>query len=468
VLITDGELDDPNALPTFPSGSRIEVTPRPAARDLAVVSFEAPRAVVSGDTLEVRVTIRNGALPVPQGQLAIQAGGRGLVSVPLDSFAPNAERIQAVRVPFSGAPGATLLAAVVTAANDVERHNDTLALPLDVAQAAGAVLVSTSPDFDARFVLPVLRGAVALPTRAYFRVAAGAWRQDGTLAPIAEAAVRAAVHDAPLAIIHGDTNYFGPPRTATTGSLALIAPPQDSSGEWYVVAAPPSPIAASLAGIGWDSLPPIAVSTRPPSLGWNGLTVARARQFDHRPAITGTTTGRRIVVVAASGLWRWEFRGGASADAFAAVWGSIFDWLAAERPDPRAAIPGEGMVRAGEMIRWRRGTGTDSIVSVVIRRRGTTRDSTIALRFAPGVATAESDPLAAGVYDVRVPGGNAVLVVNASRELLPRVPTVKSGAVGGAAAFGDQPHLRDHGWAYLLLIGLLCAEWLLRRKSGLR
>ncbi|HEU4641365.1 MAG TPA: hypothetical protein VFS44_02845 [Gemmatimonadaceae bacterium] len=468
VLITDGELDDPSALPTFPAGSRIEVLQRPPVRDVAVATLDAPRAVVSGDTLEVRVGLRAGALPVPAGTLAVAAGGRTLITRPVSPLPARAERTETVRVPFAGAPGATVLSAIVRATGDAEPRNDTVSVPLDVARAAGAVLASTSPDFDARFLVPVLRGAVALPTRAYYRVAPGQWRQDGSLAPVAESAVRAALHDAPLAIIHGDTTYFGAPRSATTGSLALVAPPSDSTGEWYAVAAPPSPIAAALSGIRWDSLPPVTISARALSGDWEGITVARVRQFDRRPAIVGTGTGRRVVVVGAAGLWRWQFRGGASADAFAALWGSIFDWLSAERPDPRGAIPAEGVLRAGDPIRWRRGSGTDSVVLAVLRRRGTTRDDTVPLRFGRGGTVAESDPLPAGVYDVRVPGGAAVLAVNASRELLPRAPSVRAGAVGGAVAYGEQPRLRDLGWAYVLLLAALCGEWLLRRRSGLR
>ncbi|MBX6333336.1 MAG: hypothetical protein IRY91_15930, partial [Gemmatimonadaceae bacterium] len=157
-----------------------------------------------------------------------------------------------------------------------------------------------------------------------------------------------------------------------------------------------------------------------------------------------------------------------SADAFATFWGSIFDWLSAERPDPRAAIPAEGALRAGETVRWRRGSGTDSVVVALVQRRGAARADTVTLHFGSGASVAESDPLPAGIYDVRIPGGAAVLAVNASRELLPRAPTVRAGPVGGAAAFADQPRLRAIGWAYLLLIAALCAEWLLRRKGGLR
>jgi hypothetical protein len=73
-----------------------------------------------------------------------------------------------------------------------------------------------------------------------------------------------------------------------------------------------------------------------------------------------------------------------------------------------------------------------------------------------------------GVYDVRVIGGAAVLVVNPSRELLPRAGAVRGGPVGGATSFGDQPRLRDMWWSYIALIAALCIEWLLRRRRGLR
>jgi hypothetical protein len=91
------------------------------------------------------------------------------------------------------------------------------------------------------------------------------------------------------------------------------------------------------------------------------------------------------------------------------------------------------------------------------------------VRFAAGAREAESPGLPAGVYDVRGPGGGpSLLVVDAPRELLPRRPTVSAGPVGRAAAAGRAPRLRDFGWAYLLPVVLLCAEWLLRRRAGLR
>ena len=69
--------------------------------------------------------------------------------------------------------------------------------------------------------------------------------------------MRAALAEAPLAIIHGDTALFGAPRAVTKGSLLLYAPSADTLGEWYAVATPPSPISAVLSGVPWDSLAPL-------------------------------------------------------------------------------------------------------------------------------------------------------------------------------------------------------------------
>ncbi len=467
-IITDGEVDDPATAREFPSGSRVEVIEVPARRDVAATSIDAPRAVVSGDTIEVRVALRNGAVAAPAGTVALLLGGRPILSMRDDSLAPRAERTLTLRVPIVGTQGALTLAAVVSTPGDAEVKNDTVALVIELSRAAGAVLVSTSPDFDARYLVPVLRGAVSLPTHAYFRVAPGSWRNEGSLAPIAEADVKRALRDAPLAILHGDTALFGPPRDATTGALTLFAPPNDGAEESYPVGAPPSPISAAMSGIAWDSLPPLDATVQRVAGDWEGLLAARARQFDRHAVIAGTERGRRVVVIGASGFWRWRFRGGSDADAYAALWGGIFDWLAAGRTDARGAVPAEGLVRAGERIRWRRGARADTMVVALLRARGSAREDTVRLHFGRDLGVAESEPLAAGIYDVRVPGGQTALVVNVSRELLPRVPALKSGAIGGIAAAGDRPRLRDRGWPYLLVLLALCAEWLVRRRMGLR
>ncbi|MGQ0714085.1 MAG: hypothetical protein ACT4PJ_10175 [Gemmatimonadaceae bacterium] len=467
-IITDGEIDDPAELPALPAGSSIEVVARAPASDLAVIALDAPRAAVGGDTIELRATVRAAETPPSRAQLEFTLDGRSLASVTVDSVPPRGERTVTARVPLASPDGAHVLAAALST-GDAESANDTLATAIEIARAARAVLVSTRPDLDSRFMTTVLRGAISLPTRAYLRIASGEWRLEGPLTPVSEDDVRRAVREAPLLVMHGDTAHFGAPRSVSAGALALVPNVRDTVGEWYPIAAPTSPISSALGGIAWDSLPPLVASPASPRGDWEGLAVARARQFDRRPVISGVERPRRVVTVTAAGFWRWRFRGGRSADAYDALWGSIFDWLAAHRADARAAVPADAVVREGDDIRWLRGTGADSAIVVRLRRRGApARTDTVTLQFSGTSTMAESAPLAAGVYDVAVNGGAAVLVVNRSRELLPRAPTVQSGRVGEGAVVGERPRLREHGWPIVLALAALCAEWLLRRRSGLR
>lgn len=469
IVITDGELDDPDAMDALPRGSRTIVLPCAAAPDAAVRNLEAPRTLLAGDTTGVRVTVVAGGAGATAGEIELRLDTALAGVARYSALPPYAEQVVDIRVVPAGAERAAVMRAVIRE-RDAEPRNDTLAIGVDVSRAPAAVFVSTAPDFDAREAVAALRGVTSLPTRAYYRVAAGAWRADGGLARVEENVVRAAVRDAPLVILHGDTAAFGPPRAATRGSLLLFAAPATDDGEWFAAAAPASPLASTLATLPFDSLSPLSVGPSLPRGDWQGLVVRRGGSpDDRRTALAGWDAPRHIAVLGASGLWRWRFRGGARADAYGAFFGSLYDWLAAGRSDRRAAVPDGGPLRAGAPLRWRRGAAGDSVVPVTITRRSATgRVYSMTLRFADGASVAESPPLAPGTYDARMAGGSVVLVVNPSLELVPRRPTVTSRQVGGAAAVGDTPALRGLGWVYALVVGFLCAEWLLRRRAGVR
>ena len=470
VVFTDGGIDDPDALRSLTAGSRVAVAPPSSAPDIAVTALDAPRSIVSGDSIEVRVTIATGARSVPRARLTLDVNGRPAAELALDSITPNAERVVTREITVAGASGPGTLRAIVSATGDAVSRNDTLAMAIEVAPAAGAVLVSTSPDLDARELSVILRGSLSIPTRGYLRVAPGTWRIDGALGPVAEDEVRKALQTAPLAIIHGDTAIFGNPRSLTRAALLLIAPPPTdrSSGEWYATGAPASPVAAQLSGIAWDSLPPLDVTDVVIPGSFEVLETRRARRLERRVAIAGTERPRRVVVVGAAGFSRWRVRGGAAADAASALWGSLADWLATGASDVRAAVPASALLHAGEPVAWRRGSGEDSVVRVMLARRGATAIDTLTLTFGPTADVVESAPLDEGVYDVRGERGNSLLVVNPSREWYPRRASVPSGSVGSASASRDAPRARTAGWLFAVAIAGLCAEWVVRRRMGLR
>lgn len=469
-LHTDGVLEDPSVLRRLPVGSEARVPPARPLVDAAPVSLEAPRAAVGGDTVEVVVRVAAGNAPVTGGTVRATLDSTQLDSAELQPIAEWGEQVVRMRLPLPTRDGVALLGVVVQAEGDQEPRNDTVAVALELSTVAGVTVVSTAPDFDLRYMLEVLRGTSSLPTRAFLQVAPGSWRREGTLAPVSAEVVRDAARRAPILVLHGDTTVFGPTGAIGAGARLLMASPTgdgENGAQWYAVAAPPSPIAAVLAGVAWDSLPPVSTGGAEPHGEWSALTVQRGRRFERRGAIAGSESPRRVVV-GVSGLWRWRFRGGVAAEAYTAVWGSIFDWLASERLDTRAALPDAQLLRAGEQVEWRRG-GADSVVNVVLRRRGAADSIPLVLRFAEGAATSRSPALAAGVYDLEVAGGRSLLVVNTTRELLPVRPSVSSGPVGTVSpGTGELPRARSATWPFVLIVLLLCAEWLLRRRVGLR
>lgn len=469
VVVTDGDLDDPESLKLLPTGSRVQTIDRAARSDLALSSIELPRAVVSGDTIVVRASLTAGAAGAPAATLSVAVDGAVLASRRIDALAPYAERVDTVRLALRGAEGPAIVQAIATAPGDAERHNDTVSVAVDLSRAASAVFVSTAPDYDSRYALAVLRGAVSIPTRGYVRVAPGMWRVDGSLAPVTEQEVRTAFRDAPLAILHGDTAAFGAPRAVAQGPLALIVPSSADDGEWYASRVPPSPLSAPLSGMPWDSLPPIVTATDMPRGEWTALEAQRGREADRRAVVVGGERPHRVVIVGGSGFWRWRFRGGIAADAFGAFWGSIFDWLSEQRADRRAAVPDDRVFRAGEPIRWRRGSPADSLVTITITRRGARASAdSLVLRYGADVHVVETPPLEPGVYEVSARGGRSLLAVNQSREWLPRAARVQSGGSGSAVLADTAPRLRAIGWSFAVALVLLCLEWVLRRRQGMR
>ncbi len=412
VLVTDGMLDDPERIARLPRGSLVRVVTATARPDAAIALLDAPGGALGGDTVPVRIVAKAGAAGSTATTLELRLDERVIASTPvpaLEAFeehevriavpvpaSDGTRRLRAALVGGSAANGGAAANGAAAANRDAVAENDTASAALVVSGAAAATFISSAPDQDARFALSVLRGTRRGPVQAFWRVAPGQWRTDGSLRPASEATVRQAAASAPLLVLHGDTAIFGAPRALGRGALVLFAPP--AAGEdYYPAGTGDSPVAAVLSGVPWDSLPPLDVAPMA-ARGSPAVIARRARRFEERTVFHLEEGARRTVIVPASGLWRWRLRGGRASDAFDAVWGSVFDWVGAE---DRNGAPVEARARA-------------------------------------------------------------------SAEWVPRRASVASGAVGEGVPMDRAPRALTAWWLAAAAIIALCAEWLLRRRIGLR
>ena len=475
VLLTDGEVDDAEALAEAPAGSIVRVLANAPRTDGAIADMAVPTNATAGDTITVAATVTAGASATPDAQLRVVVDGIAPVVLPVPALAALTSTRVTTTIALPRGARSAIVRSVLLMPGDAEPRNDTLSSTIDIGDRPSAVFVSTAPDLDVREALVVLRGALNVPTRAFLRVAPGVWRVEGSLAPISEDDVKTQAGAAGMLIVHGDTAWR--PRAAVrsaTGAKALWVPAPPTAiaragevartPEWYASGVPASPLASALAGLPLDSLPPLTLAG--PAKG--SIPVMTAQLGKRGEAIAARTeNGVRTIVVSGSGYAGWALRGGRSAEAFGALWGAIFDWLAAGRGDVRAARPIASLMRAGEAVAWRRG-GVDSIVSVRLSRRGESGVDSLTLRFVGASFETTSPALAAGVYDVQAEGGASVLVVNASREWVPRPPTVRDGVLSRGALSSDAPRLADAGWPFVLALLVLCGEWIGRRAVGYR
>jgi hypothetical protein len=464
VVVTDGALDDPEALQQAVAGSRVVVVPVHAGADRAVADLSAVAEGRVGDTVTVQArVVADAAMPTPS-TLRWLLDATVLAEATVPALAAGGEVMIESRIVIPAGDSIAVLRAALPAGGDVQPRNDTLAVAFRRGARQRIVIVSTAPDADVRDIATQLRSNVALPTDTYFRIAPGRWVRDNTLAPIEESAVRSAVRGATLAVLHGDTAAMGAPASLGTRALLLLTPPDGDAPELIVRAAPSSPLQAALSGIVVESLPPLLASA-PTRGGIVALSAAPAGSGTGAVPIVAVTDGDvRRVVSTAAGYNRWRSRGGVSEAAFQAFVGAATDWLLGARGRAAVATPATSVVRAGAPVRWRAGAQPRAMVSLTRDGDRLARRDSIA--FTAG-ADAEMPPLDAGIWRGTVDGVAVVIPVSASREFLPRPVTLRSGALNGAA-LAIRRGARTIGWLYLATVLLLAAEWLLRRRAGLR
>lgn len=437
-------------------------------------------------------------------------GGRGRDSLTVEIFEED-ESVATLRVaaPLPGlrrrvsvvllpptTTGRVRYSAVVSMEDDAFPADDTAVDYAAVGHQEGAlVLVSLVPDWEPRYLLPVLQEVTGLPAVGFLRAGPNRFVQAGRAidrgGPVDSTVVRRAVTDAVLLVVHGLGGDLDPwaralvtrpgrkvlmARDASGADLAGVTAGAARPGEWYVSAdIPQSPIAGSLSGVELQGLPPltdILVTTEPGALA-PLLLQLRGAGSPEAALYLGDRPSGRVAIALASGFWRWASRE-RGREPYRRLWSGVVGWLLADQAvsaaEPR---PLEWVVARGDPVVW--SIPADRAESHIVVRL---RDSTVVDTFVAGGGTLATGVLGPGVYSYAVEsstgdtlGAGRFDVAEATEEMLPvaeppRGP-VQRAAVVSVGGGGGRP-FRTLQWPYLLVITLLCIEWISRRRSGLR
>ncbi len=384
----------------------------------------------------------------------------------------------------------------------------------------GIVAVSWAPDWEFRSLIPLLDEVSGLRARGFHALADGRWlRLSDVPAVVDGAEVRAALSRAEMTVLQApppqDTGLValarGVPRRfelapASAAATDDVGPGPAQPGEWYVAAdLPASPIAAELTGLELLGLPPLGevrtggTAEGAPILLQRGGTGTPVPAFDLR-----LEDGERVVTARAEGFWRWALREGDAHELYRRLWSGLAAW--ALTPDGTTRTSGFGP-RGGDVAP---GQPVDVLVGTEVPDSGSVVDSTEVSAAGSAVEVAWSEassgttlrvdtiPVEAGPV-ARVPGFDRRMVVDWTARLVgPGAEAAGSPTASGS--LGVQPSgsemrvardttlvgdiagmapnerpsgatrgaLRDAWWPWLLLVGLLSAEWVGRRRAGLR
>jgi hypothetical protein len=413
VIVTDGLIDDPEALPSdVLHRARIVVLPRAERPDAGVAVLDIPVALRAGDTASAAVDLAvQGAAPGDSATLELFEAGRLVARTRLALRSGGS-----IRRNLTFVPGATRAMSEVRRyearlsgfTRDGEPRDDRLGSAATVSKASAIVLISDSPDWDFRWLARTLAAQSGVPVHAFVRLGGAGWRESRTMRPVSDQTVRAEASNAALVVAHGtEAGVAANRRLAHRAVLEWITsqPADAPAADWYVTSPEfASPVGGALAGVPAESLPPLeaVLDVHPDSVSWTGFVAQVDRRGRSRPVVVGALGGRRrVAVIGASGLWRWASRGGLAEQAYRAVVASLTDWLLEEHTGapadlarlrdslarstaeflPRraalAAQPGLGATEAGEPVpvRFSPWLYVAAIVALIVewigrRRRG--------------------------------------------------------------------------------------------------
>lgn len=500
VLVTDRRVRDPvaTAMAARRMGVRLSVEAlAPAAENLGVGRLALPASAAGGDIVRGRVEVEGGT--VGGDSVAVTVRVDGELRHTLRLAPPSQGRTSGADFTLGRLAAGTHAVTARLAGTDAFPLDDERTAVVQVdPEETGVLLVSFAPDWEPRFLLPVLDQITGLPVRGYLRTGPDRYQPMGAAtadaaAAVDEGAVERLLRRAEMVVAMGvDGSNVDLVERATARTRRLLLFPLDAagaaaggvataaarSGEWYLDDAPPSPIAGEVEQFVGAGLPPLTRVL--PVVGEGGGAALHLRlggAGEAETALILRAEGRRRAgVVLARGFWRWAFRGGEPREHYRRLWAAVGGWMMAD--EPLAAGPGVRPVgrvlQRGPPIPWLAGGYEDEEIALTVTDTADAAVLDTVLTVPPG-GRFTTAALPAGAYGYTATAGDTIggafIVESFTDEMLhiptdPAELTVRTPA-SAASREGERP-LRAWPFPYLLILGALCAEWIGRRRAGLR
>ena len=507
-VLSDLRLDDPVEAELTVGRSAVGVRIERSGgevRNAGVARFELPPRTESGTPLSVGIALfSEGTDPGDTIRVEVWEEERLVASAGVLPAEPGLLATATLRLPAPRNTGWLRYRLVVSLPGDGFEADDAKSAYTEVdPEAGGLVLLSLQPDWEPRFLLPVLSQVTGLDASGFLGISGGRYLRLASGAqvgpPVDEDEVRAALSGADFVVIHGLGG--GAPdwvRSALGEAPRSIVFPSDPAGallsgvearprldgEWYATPdLPPSAVAASLSGADLTGVPPLTdilplqvprTAPTPIPLQRQGLGPAEAA------LVLNENRGRRRAVVLASGFWRWAFREGPAREAYRRLWAGVAGWLLASpsQNGGRDVRPAKRVWSSRELMEWRAlGSIGEELEVVLTLGDSVVLDTTVVVDGA-GRARTRALPVAEYSYRITRPEDDGVLGsgrIESERHSLElfRQPVAISTEVsdenaGRRTRRGRGAPLRTHPGSYILILVLLSAEWIGRRRGGLR
>ena len=507
-VLSDLRLDDPVeaelSLGRSPFGVQIEGSGAPV-RNAGVARFELPTRAESGTPLSVGIALfSEGTEPGDTIQVEVWEEERLVASAGVLAVEPGLLATATIRLPPPRDTGWLRYRLLASLPGDRFEADDAKSAFTEVDPAEGGlVLLSLQPDWEPRFLLPVLSQVTGLDSNGFLSLSGGRYLRLGSGSqvgpPVDEAEVRGALSRADFVVLHGlgagapdwvRTTLDEAPRSIVfpsdpPGALASgVEARAHLDGEWYATPdLPPSPLAASLSGADLTGLPPLTaiLPRRTPGTVPTPIPLQRQGSGPMEAAVVlDETRGRRRAVVLASGFWRWAFREGPDREVYRRLWAGVAGWLLASAPQDGATPvrPEKRVWSSGEPMAWRAPGLIGGNVRLALSLGDSVVLDTSVVVDGAGRARTRALPVAEYSYRITRPGEDGSIGTGRiesedhTLELLRRPVDLSLAESDAAEGVPTRvrlgPPLRTHPGPYLLILVLLSAEWIGRRRGGLR